>query len=426
MRLLLITQYFPPETGAAQNRLGDLSRRLASFSHEVTVLTALPNYPRGQFYEGYRGRVFMRETWNGVRVVRTWLYPTKSRKVLARLLNYLSFLPAATLVGLWLARKGDIVLVNSPPLFLGIAGVVVCRIRGARLVLNVADLWPASGRAIGVLPEGKILRWATVFEEFLYRHCALITGQTRGIVDNIRRRCPQVPVSLLTNGITPEFVEQAGRSRAARDGTRRELGWDGRFAVGYAGLHGFAQGLDLILQVGELLRETPDVIFALFGDGPEKLHLRQAASQMGLKNVRFYPQQPTSRMPEILAAMDAALVPLKRQRLFEAALPAKLFEAMGAGVPVIAALEGEARVIVEKSGAGICIEPENPRQFAEAVLKLQGDPAGRETMGKKGREFVLRYFNREEIARSFEKMAEGLCAEPPPPAASKAVAPPEP
>lgn len=408
MRILFLTQYFPPESGAPQNRLGDLSRRLAEFHHQVTVVTALPNYPRGEFYEGYGGRLLMEERWNGVRVVRTWVYPTKSKKVIPRLFNYFSFLPLSTLAGLFLARKGDVVLVESPPLFLGVAGLIVARIRKVRLMLNVSDLWPASAVALNVVTNRFLIRWATAFEEYLYRHCALITGQTRGIVEDIHRRCPRVRVSLLTNGVALEFFELAKQARLVREGIRRELGWDGKFVMGYAGLHGLGQGLDLVLRAGQILSDIPEVVFALFGDGPEKPRLQKAAADLGLSNVQFHPLQPISRVPQILAAMDAALIPIIRHELFKGALPSKLFEAMGAAVPVIAAVEGEARDIVEQSQGGICIEQENAIQFAEAIRKLKENPLLREAMGKNGQRYVMEHFNREEIARKFEALVQGI------------------
>ena len=374
----------------------------------MTVVTALPNYPRGEFYEGYRGRFFMQEDWNGIRVVRTWLFPTKSKKVISRLLNYFSFLPGATLAGLWLARKGDIVLVNSPPLFLGLVGVLVTRMRGAKLVLNVADLWPASGAALGIVANRRILRWATAFEEYLYRHCALITGQTRGIVKDIQRRCPEVPVRLLTNGVAPEFLAQMNEARAARMHIREEFAWDGKFVVGFAGLHGLAYDLDLVLQTCGMLRDSPEVKFALFGDGPQKPHLQRRAAQMGLRNVEFYPLQPASRIPQILAAIDAAVIPLKQGELFKGTLPARLFEAMGAAVPVIAAVEGEAQELMEKSQCGIRIELGDAMQLVGAIRALENDSDLREAMGENGRRYVLEHFNREEVARKFEKLVEEL------------------
>jgi glycosyltransferase involved in cell wall biosynthesis len=412
MRILLITQHFPPESGASQNRLGDLSRRLAGFSHHVTVVTALPNYPRGEFYEGYRGRLLMEEDWNGVRVIRTWVYPTKSKKVMLRLLNYFSFLPFSMAVGLFMARKGDVVLVDSPPLFLGLTGLLVTRLRRARLILNVADLWPASVVTLGVVSNRFLIRWATSFEEYLYRHCALITGQTPGIVRDIRGRCPGIPVNLMTNGVAPEFLKEAEKGRLARDRVREEFGWNDKFVVGYAGLHGLAQDLDLVLRTSQLLSDSPEVVFALFGDGPEKPRLQKAAADLGLHNVQFHAQVPTSRVPEILTAMDAALIPLKRKDLFKGGLPSKLFEAMGAAVPVIVALEGEAQDIVERSQGGICIEPENALQFVHAIRKMKGDPAVLEAMGKSGRDYVMRNFNRQDIAREFERLIEGLNSSP--------------
>lgn len=402
MRILFLTQYFPPEAGASQNRLADLTRRLSTLGHRVTVLTALPNYPQGEIYEGYRARLVMTEDDCGIRIIRTWLYTSKTKSFMRRILNYSSFSILSIFVGLLAVRRVDVICVDTPPLFLGASGYLLAKLKGAMFVLNVADLWPESAVVLGMLRNRRLIRWATSVEESLYSKSGFVTGQTEGIVDNIRRRSPSTPVELLTNGVAPELFDQVEAARAERECTRREFGFGSKFIVAYTGVHGLAQGLETVLSAAQILAEFHEIRFVLVGDGPEKPRLQALAAQREQRNVEFLPQQATSRMPMILAAVDASVVPLKREDLFKGALPSKLFEALGAGVPVIAAMAGEAGRLVEQSGGGIVVEPENPERMAEAVLRMYRDPILRKGFGERGRTYVARHYNRKIIADRFD------------------------
>jgi glycosyltransferase involved in cell wall biosynthesis len=403
MRILILSQYYPPETGAPQNRLSDLARRLARSGHDLTVLTAMPNYPRGEVFEEYRNRFLVTENHADIKVIRTWIYATKKKTFIRRLLNYFSFVVSSVVLGIWKIGSPDVVIVESPPLFLGISGLLLSASKNAKLVLNVSDLWPDSAVAMGILSNCALIRASRWLEQFLYRRSALITGQTRGIVDNIQSRFRTKNVALITNGVdVAAFLESSNAAR--RTETRREFAMDGKFVIGYAGLHGLAQGLSTVIHAAGLLGDQQDVLFAFFGDGPEKEKLIEDVGQMGLKNVRFYSSQPSTRMPAVIGSFDVAVIPLKRLDLFKGALPSKMFEALAAGVPLLASIEGEARELVEKAQAGLCIEPENPRAMADAILKFYKDPVLRQSLGRNGQRYVVEHFDRQKIADQFERL----------------------
>jgi glycosyltransferase involved in cell wall biosynthesis len=403
MKILFVTQYYPPETGAPQNRLSDLARYLSQFGHTVTVLTALPNYPKGEVFEGYRGRLVMVEQVAGVKVIRTWIYTTLKRDFLRRLMNYFSFMLSSVLFGTGRTGEQDVVVVESPPLFLGLSGYFISRARRAELVLNISDLWPESAVAMGALRNRVLISLSERLEAFLYRHATLITGQTQGIVQSIRSRCPQKRVELITNGVDLEAFVSPSVARQA-PGLKKEFSLAGKFVVGYAGLHGLAQSLETVIRAAQILADHQDIVFAFFGDGPEKAKLVQMVERIALGNLRFYPTQPRERMPEITTLLGASLIPLRRLDIFKGALPSKMFEAMAAGVPVIVSIEGEARTLVESAGAGICVEPENPQAMAEAILRLYENPEYRERLGQNGRRCVLELFDRRAIARTYENL----------------------
>jgi glycosyltransferase involved in cell wall biosynthesis len=404
MQILLLTQYYPPETGAAQNRLSDLAKRLTKAGHHVTVLTALPSYPKSEIYDGYRSRLTMTEEEAGIHIVRTWAYVTKRKSFVQRILNYLSFAVLSFFVGWVTAKNVDVIIVESPPLFLGFSGYLLSRFKHSKFVLNVSDLWPESAVALNVLRNRRLIRWATRAEEWLYSKANMVTGQTQGIVDSIQRRCRNTPVHLLTNGVTPELSEQVARLRISRMRLREQFGFGQKFIVAYMGVHGLAQGLDTLLRSAHLLKGHGEIQFCFFGDGPEKSHLQSVAAERGLENVQFFSPLPASQMVELLASIDVSVIPLKRNDLFKGALPSKLFEALGAGVPVLAALEGEAKDLIEKSQSGLLVEPENPEDLAQKTLRLSQDAGLCRQLGENGREYVRAHYNREEIAKKFEHL----------------------
>lgn len=394
--------------GTASNRISDLAERLASFGHEVTVLAAMPNHPQGKIFEGYRGRFMIEEQSDKVRIVRTWIYATNDDGIIRRLLNYFSFVLTSLIGAFVKLERQDVVFVASPPLFLGISGLVLKWCWRAKLVFNVADLWPRSAVDLGVVTNPRLIHAASALEHGLYRHSDLVTGQTQGIVADIRQRT-STPVLLCTNGVDPACTLISGN----REETRRQFGLGTTdFVVGYAGLHGLAQGLRSVLSAAAEMQEYRDVKFVFFGDGPERKQLMKVAESQGLGNVKFLPAQAKSRMPEIMNAIDVSLVPLRRLELFKGALPGKMFEAMACGIPVIVSIEGEAKDLVERSRGGICIAPEDPRALVDAVLLLRGNAELRQRMGQNGKQFISVHYDRRVIARRVDDALSALMMSP--------------
>jgi glycosyltransferase involved in cell wall biosynthesis len=401
LRIAILTQYYPPEVGAPQHRLSDLARRLAGRGHQVRVLTALPNYPGTQVLPEYRGRRLVREEIEGVPVARLWLYVPRRKTFARRLANYGSFALHAAWRGATLLERADVVITESPPLFLGPAGAYLARRLGARFVFNVSDLWPDSAVELGFVRDGVALRAARWIEEGCYARADAITGQSESIVAHIRSRFPAKRVWFLPNGVDAERW-QADQSR---DRVRQEFDWKPEeFIVGYAGLHGHAQALDQVLAAARRLGRN-GVRFCLFGEGPCKEALAAAAG--GMAQVSFYPQQPHARIPEVLAACDAGLVSLARGKVFEGVLPSKVFEVMASGRPVLLAGGGEAGRLVEEARCGVVTPPETPERLAEGARELAASPQRCAEWGANGRRVVLERFNRARIGEEFERF---LCA----------------
>jgi glycosyltransferase involved in cell wall biosynthesis len=391
-RLLILTQYFPPETGAPQARLSELAKRLHDHEFDVQVLTALPNYPIGKIFSGYRGHWIYRETIEGVRVIRTPIYPSRDAAFMKRLANYFSFVISSALLGPFLVRRPDIILVESPPLFLGITAAFLKTVFRAKLVFNVSDLWPESAVFMGVIPEGKLVRIARWLERRCYTSAELCTGQSEGICEGIRRVAPEAQVMTLPNGCDAEVFRPEARSAAFRT----KVGNGKTILVGYAGLLGLAQGVDVILDVASRLRGNADVQFVIIGDGPERERIHQTLSDRSLDNVTMFGHAPRSEMPSIVASFDLAIIPLRHS--IPGALPSKTYEAMSCEVPVIMVSGGEGARLVRRASCGVAVDFENIAGISEAVKGLAADSSRRRQLGTNGRAYVVAHNDRQVVA----------------------------
>jgi len=249
LRIAVLTQYFWPESGAPPGRLFELAVRLRRLGHEVTVLTALPSYPRGRIYDAYRGRVWMVEHHEGLRILRAPIYPTQSARFAARLSSYFSFVFSSAVMGPLTLGKQDVLMVESPPLFLGFSAVLLAKACRARLVFNISDVWPGTLVMGGFLDERSLMtRVAFRLERFFYEHSDLVTGTSPGLIEDVRSRYPHVPCAVITNGVDTSWF----RPDRADPAVRRDLGIpDGVFAVGYCGLHGLLQGLEIVIEAAD-------------------------------------------------------------------------------------------------------------------------------------------------------------------------------
>lgn len=406
MRILILTQYYPPEIGAPQNRLHELAVRLRANGVHIEVLTALPNYPKMELMAAYQRGKNREETIDDIAVHRSWIYISKSKRIAARLLNYFSFVWSAY----WRGRKlksFDYLLVESPPLFLGYTAMALAKKLKAKLIFNVSDLWPESAEKLGLVQNKLFLKLAYNLEAKCYKRSVLITGQTQGIVTDIRRRFAQKQVYWLPNGVNVDFYNPAQFDGSAFRAKHHFHSNDILFF--YGGIIGHAQGLEVILNAAKMLEEAKHVHFILQGSGPEKEKLSLLKSELGLKNVHFLEPVPKSEMPQVLKAIDVALVPLKKLPLFEGAIPSKVFEALAMEVPLLLGVDGEAKQhFIKKAQAGWYFEPENASALASAVATIAQQPTSILEAGKNGRNYVCKHFNRDQIAASLYEQLKTL------------------
>ena len=400
MRVLYLSQYFPPEVGATQTRAFEMARYLVSAGHQVTMLTEVPNHPSGVIPPGYRGKLYERADMEGIDVIRVWVKASPHKTFRNRMLFYITYMIDATLAGLFLAHgRYDAVYATSPPLFVGGAALALSYLRRIPLVFEVRDLWPESAVVMGELSNTRAVALAGKLEEMCYNRARSVVVVTDGIRRRLEERGFGAKVVLIPNGANTDLFRPDQEGGAA---LRVELGVEDKFLVLYAGIHGLAQGLETVLQAAQQLQEVPQIHFLFVGEGPKKAELVDVRNQLNLANVTMLAERPRSEMPAFLSAADVALVPLRKLDLFQGALPSKMFDAWACGCPIILSIDGEARQVLEKADAGIFVEPENVGQMAQAIQQLQADPDRLHRYRRNGRRFVDAHYSRQGLAARLE------------------------
>jgi colanic acid biosynthesis glycosyl transferase WcaI len=416
VKILYVSQYFPPEMGAPAARAAELAHLWAESGHEVSVLTGFPNHPTGVVPPEWRGRLrrlIYRESAGRVNVFRTWLWPLPNRKAHERMRNYASFCVSAALRGLTLPRP-DVIVGTSPQLLVAVAAWWIGFARQIPFVFEVRDLWPESLVAVGAGDEDSLLYHAlAAVARFLYQHARLIVVVAPAFKDHLMKhwRIPTEKIAVVENGVETELFRPT--PPAANQALRRHLGAEGKFLTSYVGTMGNAHGLETLLEAAAQLRQqNPEVFFLLIGEGAEKARIKSLAESRGLSNVRFLDQQPREQIPAYISASDACLVLLKKTDVFKTVIPTKMLEFMSCARPVILGVDGQARQIIEEAGAGLVIEPENAAALVVAIQQLAANRDLGSALGQRGREYILHNFSRDQTAEKYIQVLEKVVASP--------------
>jgi len=410
VKILYVSQYFPPEMGAPAARAAELSRHWARLGHDVTVLTGFPNHPTGEVPPQWRPRLrhlVYRENVNGVLVVRTWLWPLPNRKAHERIRNYASFCLSSAVSGLVL-DKPDVIIATSPQLLVALSGWWLAWWKRVPFVFEVRDLWPESLAAVGAGAEGTLLHRALgAIAGFLYRRANQIVVVSPAFKEHLIQHwnVPADKIAIVENGVETELF----RDDPSAHEIRRDLHLEDRFLICYTGTLGMAHGLETLIAAAEQLQKSAlNATFLLIGEGAEKQRILELAAQRNLANIRFLDQQPRERIPAYISAADVCLVLLKKTDLFKTVIPTKLLEYMACERPVIIAVDGQARRLVEEAGAGVFVEPEDSSDLVRAIQALAADPGQRCRMGVSGRQYIVSRLSREQTARAYIGVLEGL------------------
>ena len=408
MRILLLTAYFPPDTGSAAHLFYELGTALARRGHEIWVITGFPGYHAQGDLSRYRGKLWMHEELEDL-LVRRIVVPKLPRRIpLARGIWQMSCAALFSLPSLRIPRP-DITLIYSPPLPLSLTGWALTALRRVPFVLNVQDLFPQSAIDLGILRNRLLIRLFEAMERFAYRSAAHITVHSPGNRDHVIEKgaCP-AKVTVMPNWVDTDFLKPGPKENEFR----RELGLEGKFVVSFAGVIGYSQDLDVVLEAAKLLSHHPDIVFLIVGDGVEKRRIEQKARDMGLSNVIFLPMQPRDRYLQVIQTSDVSLATLHAE-VKTPVVPSKILSIMAVGRPVIAAMDpaGDAPKLIGEAKCGFALPPEEAERLAEAVLKLYNDRDLCEEMGTNGRRYAEEHLSLHIAAERYEKLFTRILAQ---------------
>lgn len=407
MRILYLSQYFPPEAGATQTRAYEMAGHMIRLGHQVTVIAEIPNHPSGVIPPEYRGKLYERTDLNGIDVIRVWVKTSPVKNFLNRMLFYLSYMFNAVLFGMLLARGHyNLIYASSPPLFVGGAALALSYFKRTCLFFEVRDLWPDFAVALGELSNPLAISLARKLEWACYRRaCSIIVVTESYARKLIQRGVPSQKLVVIPNGANLDLFKYnpEGRQRL-----RKQLNLTNKFVIIYAGIHGIAQGLETVIEAAHQLQDHPDIHFLMVGEGPRKDDLEMLASQYQLENLTWIPEKSRETIPEYLSTADVALVPLRGLEEFKGVLPSKMFDAWACQRPVLLSVAGEARQLLDKAQGGLYIPPDNPSLLADAILQLKDSPQKRAHMGSSARAFTEKNFSRQVQAEKLVRLIEKI------------------
>ena len=367
MKILFITDNFPPETNAPATRTYEHCFEWVKFGAEVTIITCAPNFPHGKVYKGYRNKLYQTEYIDGIKVIRVWSYITANEGFIKRVLDYISFAFMAFFVGLF--QKTDVIIATSPQFFTTWSGSALSFFKRKPWIFELRDLWPESIRTVGAMKQEKILDKLERIELWLYKNTTRIVAVTDAFKENlIHRGIDENKIDVITNGSNVELF----RPQEKDDELLNALQLTGKFVVGYIGTHGMAHSLDFIIQSISKI-EDKNIHFLFIGGGAMKGTVVNMAKELKLDNTTFLEPIGKEDVPKYLALTDVSLAPLKKSDTFKTVIPSKIFEASAMRKPTLLGVEGQAQKILEAHHAGVCFEPENEQDFIEKLLHLKND-----------------------------------------------------
>ncbi len=396
MHILIIHQAFASLDEPGGTRHFEFARLLAARGHRVTVIASPVSYITGATTPAGSA-----DPANGITIRRAPVYSAHHKSFLHRMLAFFSFMFSSFWMGLGV-RNVDVVWGTSPPIFQGATAWALARLKGARFLFEVRDLWPEFAIAVGVLRNPLLIPASEWLERFLYRRADRLLVNSPGFVAHVRARGAK-QVRLVPNGADPEMFDPPNGG----EDFRREFQLDDDFVALYAGAHGMSNDLGVVLEAARLLQGR-NVRVVLVGDGKEKPALQRRAAELGMRNLTFVPSVPKGEMPNALAAADACIAILKPLEAYKTTYPNKVFDYMAAGRPVILAIDGVIREVVEAAGCGVFAEPGNPRALADAICSLADDPQKSRRMGLQGRRYLEDNFSREKLAEQLFQVFEEL------------------
>ena len=365
MRILFLSDNFPPEYNAPANRTYEHCKEWIALGAEVVVITCAPNFPTGIVYPGFKNKLYQREELNGIKVIRVWSYIAANSGIFKRTLDFLSFSFTSFFVGLFI--KCDIIIATSPQFFTAVSGCALGLFRMKPWVMEVRDIWPESIKAVEAVDSKWVISFLEKIELLLYKYASKIIVVTDSFKENLTSRgVSPGKIFVIKNGVELSIYQPKPKNITLI----QELGIKEKFIVGYIGTHGLAHSLDFIVRCIKKINDD-SYHFLFIGDGAEKRNVMRLAKELGIANISFIDPVKKSEIGNYLSVLDVALVPLKKSPTFESVIPSKIFESVAMNVPILLGVDGESKRIIEFYTAGMCFEPENEDDFIEKLSAMK-------------------------------------------------------
>lgn len=398
MHILLIHQAFASIDEPGGTRHHELARYLASQGHRVTVIASPVSYLTGISHSARIRWCEKQSDGELITILRAYSFPALHRSFAFRLFSFFSFMISSFTIGLGV-KNVDLLWGTSPPIFQGLTAWVLARLKRVPFLFEVRDLWPAFAVAVGVLKNPLLIRLSEWLERFLYHRADVVVVNSPGYIQHAQQHGAR-QVELVPNGTDTSMFNLQADGTAFRQA--HDLG--SKFVVLYAGAHGLSNDLGVVLEAARLLLTRKDIQIVLLGDGKDKPSLESQAQCLGLENLIFLPPVPKVQMPATLAAADACIAILKPVVMFKTTYPNKVFDYMAAARPVILAIDGVIREVIENAQGGIPVPPGNPQALARAILRLADDPQLARQMGQQASAYVAAHFDRVILASELMKI----------------------
>lgn len=409
MKILLLHQYFLEEGDPGGSRFNEMTKQWTDQGHEVTVLAGMMHYNGDQKPEEYKGKFLVKKEQGNVKVWRTHVSESYNAGFVGRMWGYFSFVFSSLYAGLFKARdEYDVILVTSPPLFIGISGYILSRFKKVPFVFEIRDLWPESAIDTGVVRNPSLIKVAYWFENFIYKRAALINVLTPAFKQNLieKKDVPAEKIIFIPNAADFDLSDQLLEGFDIQQ-FRDENGWTERFVITYVGAHGVANHLEQVLETADRLRDT-NVLFVLIGSGMQKNSLMELAESMELNNVSFLDPVPKEEVFKYIAASDMGASVLKKVDTFKTVYSNKTFDYMACKTSILMAIDGVSRKLVEDAKAGVYVEPENPAEFEAKIRMYLANPERIIQEGENGYSFAKRNFDRSILADKYIAYLENL------------------
>ena len=407
--ILFLTDNFPPEVNAPASRTFEHCREWVKAGYQVTIVTGVPNFPKGKVFDGYRNKLWQRETVEGIRVIRVWTYITANEGFILRIIDYLSFMLSSFIASFFI-RNIDLVVGTSPQFFTVCSAYLVGLVKRIPWAFELRDIWPESIQAVGAINQGFAFNLLEKLELFLYKKADIIISVTNSFKNSlVSRGIDKNKIFVITNGVdSTQF-----KPRRKDQDLQKKFGLDGKFVSGYIGTHGLAHSLETILDAARQLKDSQEhdqYRFVLLGDGAKKHALQQRAEQENLDNVIFIDSVSKDQVVRYWSLLDVSIIHLKKEVLFTTVIPSKLFECMGMGVPILHGVMGESADIVETEDVGLLFEPQNSVALVRQLKKLATDKILTERLKLNG-PIAAKKYDRKTLARQMLSLLEELIIE---------------